>query len=86
MRWNSSESTFNGFPRLPRDHQGVLIDKCLSRRIATGLSRFAGFRGVFLDEVFTNHSMTQDRQILGAAGEHGWAVFTQNHKMLRKSH
>lgn len=66
---------------MPRNQTGVLVDRCLSQRIATGLSRFKGFQGVFLDTVFTNSPLTQDEQFLGAAGEHGWAVFTQNDKM-----
>lgn len=68
---------------MPRGEHGVLVDKCLARRLATGLSRFKGFRAVFLDEVFTNHAQTQDEQFLGAAGEHGWSVFTQNDEMIR---
>ena len=33
--------------------------------------------------VFSDDAKTQDEQFLGAAGEAGWAVFTQNDKMLR---
>lgn len=82
-RWNWSESTFRGFPALPRDEFGVLVDKCLSKRIVVGMNRFKGFRAVALDEVFSNHSRTEDEQFLGAAGEYGWSVFTQNDKMIR---
>lgn len=68
---------------MPSGHQGILIDKCLSKRLAVGLSRFKGFQGEQLATVFTNHSHTQDVQFIEAAGEHGWAVFTQNDKMLK---
>ena len=68
---------------MPRSEYGVLVDKCLAQKLSTGLCRFKGFRAVFLDEVFTNHSRTEDVQFLGAAGEHGWSVFTQNDEMLR---
>jgi len=82
-KWSSSDSTFLGFPRLPRGHQGILVDKCLSPRIATGISRFGQLTGLPLSAAFSDDAKTEDEQFLGAAGEAGWAVFTQNDKMLR---
>lgn len=62
------------------------MDKCLSPKLAKGVNRFQGFVGVSLGEVFTHAEVTEDWQFLGAAGEAGWAVFTQNDAMLRVPH
>jgi PIN like domain len=59
------------------------VDRCLSPRLAVGIGRFTQLTGVSLAQVFTTASATEDEQFLGAAGEAGWAVFTQNDLMLR---
>jgi hypothetical protein len=59
------------------------VDRCLSPRLAVGIGRFTRLSGVSLAQVFSQASATEDEQFLGAAGQAGWAVFTQNDVMLR---
>lgn len=78
-----SDSTFRGFPRLPKGHHGVLVDRCLTPSVARSLNRFNRFVAAHLSEVYDNNERTQDVEFLAAAGDAGWAVFTQNFDMRK---
>ncbi len=80
----SSWTTFRGFPRLPKGRTGILVDRCLPKGIAPTFSRFKGFHAIDLAEVYDDSERTPDVQFLTDAGDHGWAVFTQNDEMLRE--
>lgn len=83
MRSASSTSGFRGFPKLPRGHHGILVDRCLSQGFARSIDRFDRFRAAHLEQVYDNAASTLDVDFLTAAGDAGWAVFTQNPEMRR---
>ena len=67
---------------MPSSRTGVLVDRCLPRRVSLAIGHFKDFQGAYLHDVFTNATATEDVQFLSAAGHHGWCVFTQNPDMV----